>query len=97
MKGKVSAALETFKLFCAKQVQNFYVGLAISALAFLALFSSLSMVASAAICPFLTAATYMTLRFACGGSFEWKGDYGLKNSLFAVTAASLYMILLAFI
>ena len=97
MKGKVAGAWESFRWFCATQAQNFYVGLTISALAFLSLFSSLPITISAALCPILAAATYVPLRMICGGTLKWKGDYGLKNSLTTVLIASLYLLVLVFI
>lgn len=97
MREKVSEAWQSFKWFCATQAQNFYIGLTISALAFLSLFSSLPIVTSAALCPLLSVAAYVPLRFVCGGSLEWKGDYGLKNSIAAVLIASLYLLILVFI
>lgn len=97
MKEKVADAWNSFKWFCATQVQNFYIGLTISALAFLSLFSSLPITTSAALCPFVSVATYVPLRYVCGGTLEWKGDYGLKNSIAAVLIASLYLLILVFI
>lgn len=97
MKGKVAGAWESFKWFCATQAQNFYIGLTISALAFLSLFSSLPIMISAALSPIVTAATYVPLRYLCGGTLKWEGDCGLKNSLITVLIASLYLLVLVFI
>lgn len=95
MKGKLASAWNAIRLFCAGQVQNFYIGLTISALAFLSLFSCLPLTASALLCPFAAAMIYSILRFICGGAFEWKGENGYGNSLIAVFSASLYLLLLA--
>ncbi len=97
MKGKVAEAWNTFKWFCATQTQNFYIGLTISALAFLSLFSSLPIMMSAAICPFVSVASYIPLRYICGGTLSWKGDYGLGNAIATVLIASLYLLILVFI
>ena len=63
MKEKVTAAWNAFKLFCASQAWNFYVGLTISALVFLSLFSYLPIGASACLVPIVTPAIYSGLRY----------------------------------
>jgi len=97
MKEKVTAAWNAFKLFCASQAWNFYVGLTISALVFLSLFSYLPIGASACLVPIVTPAIYSGLRYVSGGTFEMKGEYGLRNSLLAVFLSSLYFTILVFI
>lgn len=97
MKEKVTAAWNTFKLFCVSQAWNFYVGLTISALVFLSLFSYLPIGTSACFVPVVTPVIYSGLRYVSGGTFEMKGEHGLRNSLLAVLLSSLYFMILVFI
>lgn len=97
MKGKVAVAWDAVKLFCVTQAQNFYVGIALSALIFLAFVQGLPILSAAAILPLSTVAIYTLMRPVLGGTLEFSGDYGLGKSMLAIALSSMYTLLLAFI
>ena len=94
MNGKLAAAWDRVRLFCAEQTVNFYIGMALAVLLMLNLRTIVPMAIGMSLCPIATAVLYLLLRALAQPIGEWKGNRDIGRSALGSLLGGLYAVLL---
>ena len=97
MSGKLAVALNKIRYFCATQLTNFCVGMALAVLMILNLWTFLPTLAWAVPCPLLTAVIYVLFRAISDNPKNWKGNPDVRSSVFAAFLGGFYAVILTLI
>ena len=81
MNEKITSAWNNIKYFCAEQVVNFYVGMALAVLLLLNLATSISLSTCFMICPFATVAVYLFVRAFFEPPKQWFNSRDVGRSI----------------
>ena len=97
MNGKLAAARDRVRFFCAEQTVNFYIGMALAVLLLLNLRTIVPMAIGMSLCPIGTAILYLFLRALVQPVKEWKNDSDVGRSALAALIGGLYAVILTLI
>ena len=97
MNGKIKAAWNAVKYFCATQTVSFCVGMALAVLLILNLGACVATWLSAVLCPVVTPILYLMMRAVNESLKDWKKGSGIWKGLLACEIGCAWVMILAFI
>jgi hypothetical protein len=97
MGGKIGEVWNKVRYFCITQTNNFYAGMAFAVIWLLSLTKMVPLAISMAVCPFITALSYMAVRNITETWAQWKKNREIWKNLAAVMIGSLWVLLLTVI
>lgn len=94
MNGKITAAWDKVRFFCAEQTVNFYVGMALAVLLMLNLRTIIPAAIGMLICPIVVAVLYLSLQAFKQPIKEWRGNKDIGRGALASFIGGFYAVIL---